>query len=163
MRSSASPNIFQYTVFSLRSFSNCLGFLLRLPIPSILPSILSSIMCFRWQFLRKIVQSSNPYFHLFVWYSFPSRLYLITLHFFNTIVLIDLLHPSPAPHFKFSKVSDFTYVGLHFFLWLFWIRLLNFGYQIQFFILLRVKYISLSVSSSFTKQILDSMSTVRYF
>jgi hypothetical protein len=55
------------------------------------------------------------------------------------------------------------YVCLYFYLWLFWNRLLNFGYQIQVFILLWTKYISLSASSSFTKQIFDSKSTVRYF
>jgi hypothetical protein len=54
VRSSATSFNFQYPLFSLRSSSSCLRFLLRLPVTYILPSIFPSITCFRRQFLRKM-------------------------------------------------------------------------------------------------------------
>jgi hypothetical protein len=46
VRSSTCPINYKYPLFSLRSPNSCLV-LLRLPVPSILSSVLSSIMCFR--------------------------------------------------------------------------------------------------------------------
>ena len=48
--SSASSFYFQYLLVSLRSSSNCVCLLPRLPVTSIFPSV----MCFRWQSLRKM-------------------------------------------------------------------------------------------------------------
>ena len=52
--SCASSFNFQYTFFFLRSFSSCLRLLSRLPVTSILPSILPPLTCFRRRFLLKV-------------------------------------------------------------------------------------------------------------
>ena len=54
MRSVAFSLNFQYSVFSLRSFSSCLRFHCRLSFKSIPPSILPSTTCLRIQLLRKM-------------------------------------------------------------------------------------------------------------
>jgi hypothetical protein len=54
VQSSASSFNFQYLLFYLRSSSNCLHLLPRLPIISLLLSNFPSITCFRRQFLRKM-------------------------------------------------------------------------------------------------------------
>ena len=54
LQSSASPFNFQYPLVSLKSSDSCLRLLPHLPVIPILPSILSSIMCFKRQFLPRM-------------------------------------------------------------------------------------------------------------
>jgi len=66
VQSSASPFNFQYPLVFLRSFGSCLRLLPRLPITPILPSIFSSIMCFKRQFLPRIWQIWLAFYFIFI-------------------------------------------------------------------------------------------------
>jgi hypothetical protein len=83
--SQASASFFnlQYPLVSLRSSSSCLRLLPRLPVTSILPSVLPTITCFLEGSSRaRYDQSSYPSFVLlYVGYSSPA-LYLIPLSLF---------------------------------------------------------------------------------
>ena len=102
--SSASPFSFHYLIVFLRSSSNCLLLLRRLPVTSILPSIFLSVMCFRGQFLRQVwfIKLSFP-FLLVVGYSLRPWLCVIFPDF-HTTDPADFLSPSPVPHFKTFQV-----------------------------------------------------------
>ena len=54
VRSYAPSFNFQHPVFPLRSSSNCLRLLPRVPVTSLLPSVFPSLPCFRRQFLHKV-------------------------------------------------------------------------------------------------------------
>jgi len=99
VRFSASSFSFQYPVFSVRSFSSWLRLLPRLPVTSILCCIFPSITCFRRQFLRQLwpIQLASLLL-TFVGYSvlFNCFYYFIS----HTIGPNNLLHPSPATHFR---------------------------------------------------------------
>ena len=74
VESSASSFIFQYPVFSLGLFSRLLRLLPRLPVTSILPSILPSVMCCRRQFLRKMLPNHSTFLLFMV-----TRIFLLSL------------------------------------------------------------------------------------
>ena len=102
MRSSASVFYIQCPLVSLRSPSSCLHLFRRLPITSILPSIFPSITCFRGHFLRQILLIQLAFLLLLVRRIFLSFLALCNTSS-HTINPTNLLHPSPAPHFKTIK------------------------------------------------------------
>jgi hypothetical protein len=84
VRSSTVSFKFQYTVFNLTSSSSCSSLLLRLPVPSISPSISPSITYFRRQFI-KCDQPSRPSsflsFLLYVGCNGLPSLYAVRLRF----------------------------------------------------------------------------------
>ena len=113
--SSVSSFNFQNPLISLRLSSSCSHLLPRLPVPYIFPSI----MCFRRQFLHNIRPIQLAFLHFTVCRIFLSS-YDSMSHFFisHTIGPTDILHFSPAPHFKtiqiFSDVSKFRHhIKLH--------------------------------------------------
>jgi hypothetical protein len=101
VRSRASSFTWQYPFLSLRSSTSFQRLLPRLPTSYIPFFIFPSIICCRWQFLRKMWPIQLA-FRLLV----SCRIFLCSLTL-NNIVLIshmigltDIFHPSPAPHFK---------------------------------------------------------------
>jgi len=103
MRSSASSFNLQYPLFSLSSYSSCLLFLPCLPATSSLYLSFNNV-------LQKTVPTQDmtnpvnlPSFLLSVGYSSLSWIFLTLLHS-HIIGPADLLHLSPAPHFKTSQV-----------------------------------------------------------
>ena len=62
-RSSASCHNFQYCLLPLKSSSNCLPLLPRLPVTSIFTSIFPSITCFTRQFLRNMWPTQLAFLH----------------------------------------------------------------------------------------------------
>ena len=95
VRSSASSFNLQYPRFYLKSSNTCLRFLPHLPFTSIFPSI----MCFRRQFLHRLLPIELN-FHLFI----VCRIFPFSLPLCNTIGPTDLLHHSPAPYFKTFQI-----------------------------------------------------------
>ena len=67
---------FQHPLVSLRPWSSCLPLHHRLPVISIHPSILPSIMCFRRQFLRNTWPIQLPFLHFTVYRIFLNSLTL---------------------------------------------------------------------------------------
>ena len=101
VRSRASSFKCEYPLLSLRSSSSFLRLLPRLLVTSISPFIFHSITCFRRQFLRKM----RP-IHLAFRFLISCRIFLCSLTLFISHMVgpTDLLHPSPAPHFKTFQV-----------------------------------------------------------
>jgi hypothetical protein len=84
--------------------SSCLGLLPRLNISSVLPSLFPTVTCFRAVSTQDVTNSFSPpsfccmqYIPLLLDYKSD---YLI----FHTISPTDVLHLSPAPHFKTYQV-----------------------------------------------------------
>ena len=93
--SSAASFNFQCSLVSLTSSSSCLYLLLRLPITSVLPSMVPSIMCFRRQFLHKMWPIQLAFLHFVVCkdaYSCPPWLWIILPHFsHNRTFILSLI------------------------------------------------------------------------
>ena len=81
--SSISSFTFQYPCFSLRSPSSCLCLLSNLLITPNLPSVLSLIMCFTRQFLRKMWPSQLAFLLFIVWRTFLSSLAFCNTSYFS--------------------------------------------------------------------------------
>ena len=99
LRSSASSFNVQSLFVSLKSSSSCLHLLHCLPVTFIVPSIFSSITCFRRQFLRKFWSIQFAVFAFIVRRIFLPSLIVRNISFFYMITPSDL-RPSPEPHFK---------------------------------------------------------------
>ena len=87
---------FQYLLVSFKSSSSCLHLLPQPCATSNFPSV----MCFRWQFLRKMWQLQLAFF-----LSIACKIVLSPWYY--AILLRSphhLLHPSPAPHFETFQV-----------------------------------------------------------
>jgi hypothetical protein len=93
----------QRFLLTLTSSNSCLRLLPRLPVICILPSICSSITCFRKQFLQDVTNTvSLPSYSL---YDIPVLLDSLYCFFSShAIGPVGLLHPSPAPHFKTFQI-----------------------------------------------------------
>jgi len=105
VRSRASSFQWEYTVLSLRSSNSFLRLHPRLPVTSISPFIFPSITCCRRQFLRKMWPIQFVFRLLFLCSLFLCSLTLSnTSSFSHMIGPTDLLHPSPAPHFKTFQI-----------------------------------------------------------
>ena len=103
MRSSTSSFKFQHLLFSLKSPSSCLCLFCPLPVTSILLSIFPLITCLEGSSCARCDRfNSTSFVLLHVGYSSLPLLYVI-LHY-CTISTTDLLHTSPVPHFKTSKL-----------------------------------------------------------
>ena len=102
VRSRAYSFKWEHPLLSLRSSSNFLRILPRLPFTSIPPFIFPSITCSRRQFLRKMWPIQFAFRLLISPRIFLCSLTLCNTHFFifHMIGTTDILHPSPAPHFK---------------------------------------------------------------
>jgi len=103
MRYNTSSFNFQYLPFSLRSSSNPLRLLPRLPVTHALPFIFPFITCCRRQFLRKMWPIQLAFFLLYVGYSCPPWLYVI-FFVFHAISPTHHLHPAPAPDLRTFQV-----------------------------------------------------------
>ena len=104
VRSRASYFKWEYPLLSLKSSSSFLRFLPLLPVTSIPPFIFPSITCFGRQFLRTMWPIQLAFRFLI-----SCRIFLCSLTLSNTFIshMIgsnDLLHPSPASHFKTFQV-----------------------------------------------------------
>ena len=107
MEFSAVSFNFQYLLFSLRSSCGYLGLLPHLLIAYILPSIISSVMCFRRQFLCKMWPIQLGFLPCIVCRVFLSSLTVCNSSFLTGLVQQSFLHLCPAPHFKtFWSISD---------------------------------------------------------
>lgn len=84
---------FQYLPFSIKLFSSCLRRIPRL----LVPSIFSSIMCFIWQFQRKMWP-----IHLAFHFLFYVEFLLHTFYASSSYHMIEptVFRPSSAPHFE---------------------------------------------------------------
>jgi len=117
VRSVASSFNFQYSLISLRPSSSCVR-VLRLSVTSILLSMLPVIWNYRRQFLCKVCPIQLHFLLFIVCGIFIFSLILCSMYvfIFNTTGPADILHLSPAPHFKavqvfliyFPKCPSFT-------------------------------------------------------
>jgi len=99
--SSASSFSFQYPLISIGPSNICLCPHPQLPITSILPLIFPSVVHLKRKFLHKMWPIQLAFLLCIVYRIFLSSLTLFnTASFFVWLVPTDLLHPSPAPHFK---------------------------------------------------------------
>jgi len=104
VRSSASSFNVQYPLLSLRSSNSCLRLLTRLPLTYIFYSIVTSITCFRRQFLRKMWPIQLAYLLSILCWIFFSYLNLCTWYFSSHTIGPLIFSILPALHFKTFQV-----------------------------------------------------------